>query len=153
MLLEVGFVARAHGVRGEVVVDLLTDRTERLDPGSILVSDSQDLVVAAARRHHHRWIVSFEGVTDRSGAEALAGAVLRAEPLSDPDALWVHELIGALVRDQHGVDRGRVVAVEANPAHDLLVLDTGALVPVVFVTDSRSDLVTVHVPDGLFDLR
>ena len=47
---------------------------------------------------------------------------------------------------------GRVEAVQANPAHDLLVLDSGALIPIVFVVDTQPGVVTVDVPDGLLEL-
>ena len=67
--------------------------------------------------------------------------------------MWVHELIGAEVRDRAGRALGRVVAVEANPAHDLLVLDGGALVPMVFVVEHDATVrVVVDLPDGLLDL-
>lgn len=69
------------------------------------------------------------------------------------DVLWVHELVGVTVRSVDGVDRGVVTAVQANPAADLLVLDSGALVPVVFVVSGPEDgEVLVDVPDGLFEL-
>jgi 16S rRNA processing protein RimM len=56
------------------------------------------------------------------------------------------------VRDRAGALLGSVVAVEANPAHDLLVLDGGALVPMVFVVSSDEGVVVVDPPDGLLDL-
>ena len=151
-LLEVGLVTKPHGLRGEVVVRLTTDRTERLDPGTVLHTDSGTLTVVSARPHQQRFIVQFEGLADREGADRLRGTVLRAEPIEDPDALWVHDLIGARVVEADGTDRGVVEAVQANPASDLLVLDTGALVPVQFVTGSEPGQVTVDVPAGLFDL-
>ena len=55
-----------------------------------------------------------------------------------PDALWVHELIGAEVVDARGIRVGVVEAVEANPASDLLVLTDGQLIPLRFVTDQRA---------------
>ncbi|MFZ4516817.1 MAG: ribosome maturation factor RimM [Microthrixaceae bacterium] len=153
-LLEVGRVTKVHGLRGEVVVHLVTDRTERLGKGSVLETDAGPLTVTASRPHQDRWLVTFDGVTDRESAERLRGLVLRAEPLDDPDELWVHELIGAVVVDQDGVRRGVVESVQDNPAADLLVLDTGALVPVVFVVSPPSDgEVRVDVPDGLFELN
>ena len=85
--LEVGRVLRPHGLRGEVVVRLVTDRTERLATGAVLFSSVGDLEVVRASPHHDRWIVSFAGVTDRDGAEALRDVVLRAEPIVDPEAL------------------------------------------------------------------
>lgn len=132
---------------------LTTDRTERLDAGSQLLTDGGPLVVHASRPHQDRWIVAFRDVATREAAEALRGRVLRAEPIEDEGTLWVHELVGARVVTPDGTDRGVVEAVQANPASDLLVLDSGALVPVVFVTGPPSaGVVTVEVPDGLFEL-
>jgi 16S rRNA processing protein RimM len=64
----------------------------------------------------------------------------------------VHEVVGADVRDRAGTPLGTVVAVQANPAHDLLVLDGGALVPMVFVVEHGEGVVVIDAPDGLFDL-
>jgi 16S rRNA processing protein RimM len=150
-LLEVGTVARAHGLRGEVIVALVTDRVERLDPGSVLASDRGDLTVLSATPHQGRWIVAFAGVSSRDAADALRGVVLSAPPLDDEDALWVHELVGRSVVGVDGTGHGRVVAVEANPASDLLVLEGGGLVPVRFVVDRRDGQVVVDVPPGLLD--
>lgn len=151
-LLEVGRITKAHGLRGEVVVFLSSDRRERVEPGSVLHTDREDLTVVASRPHQDRWIVSFQGVTDREGAERLRGSVLSAPPIEDPDVLWVHELIGCTVVDADGVERGVVESVLDNPAADLLVLDSGALVPVVFVVDGpRDGVLGVDTPDGLFE--
>jgi 16S rRNA processing protein RimM len=140
-------------VRGDVVVDLITDRTERLAPGSVLQSDRGPLEVVTARPHQGKWIVQFDGIVDRAEVEGLRGLILRAEPLADEDGgLWVHELIGSQVAMPDGEVKGTVTAVQANPAADLLVLDTGALVPIVFVTELRDGVVTIDPPDGLFDL-
>jgi len=151
-LLEVGRVIKPHGLRGEVIVDLVTNRTERLDPGSTLVIEHGELVVADSRPHQKRFIVQFEGVVGRDAAEALRGAVLRAIPIEDPDALWVHELIGAEVVDTDGAVLGTVEAVEANPASDLLVLASGGLVPVRFVVESTPERVVVDAPPGLLEV-
>jgi 16S rRNA processing protein RimM len=150
-LLEVGRVAKPHGVRGEVVVVLVTDRLERVAPGSVLATDRGDLVVEASRPHQHRWIVQFAGVHDRTEAERLAGLSLRAEPIEDEDALWVHELIGSEVVERDGTSRGQVVSVMANPAHDLLELASGALVPVVFVVSCEDGRTLIDPPEGLFE--
>jgi 16S rRNA processing protein RimM len=133
-------------------VELWTDRTERLRCGATLVSDVGELQVAAARAHQGRFLVRFEGVADRMGAETLRGLELRATPLHVEGALWVHELVGARVVTAAGLDVGTVVALEPNPASDLLVLEGGALVPLRFVTALEPGVrVTVDVPDGLFD--
>ncbi len=154
MLLEVGRITKAHGVRGDVLVLLTTELTARLDPGSQLDSDRGSLVVVRATPHQDRWIVHFEGIEDRGEAERWRGTVLRAEASADadPDALWVHHLVGAAVVLLDGTEVGRVAEVESNPASDLLVLDDGTLVPVVFVTDHEPGRVTIDPPEGLFDL-
>ena len=150
-LLEVGRIDRPHGIRGEVAVSLVTNRLERLDPGSILRCERGPLVVASSRPHGQRHLVRFERVDTREEAERLKGLVLRAEPIDDPGELWVHELIGSSVVDQHDVDRGAITGVIVNPASDLLELEDGSLVPVRFVVDrSSSGVVAVDVPDGLF---
>ena len=140
-------------MRGEVLVALTSDRTSRLDPGSVLVTDRGDLTVVSASRHQDRWIVQFEGLLDRDAAEVWRGTVLRAAPIDDEDdGLWVHELVGAVVVLGDGTEVGTVASVEANPASDLLVLDSGALVPVVFVTDHEPGRVTIDPPEGLFEI-
>lgn len=151
-MLEVGRIAKPHGLRGEVIVALVTDRTERVDPGTVLHAGEHRLTVVSSAPHAGRWIVAFEGVSGREEAEALSGARLTAEPLDDPDAWWVHDLIGSLVVDTGGREHGAVVAVVANPASDLLELEGGELVPMRFVTGRRGGRVTVDVPDGLFDV-
>ena len=151
MLLEVGRIGRAHGLKGEVMVDLITDRLDRVAVGTVLSTDRGDLVVAGSRPHQKRFIVAFEGVGDRTAAEGLAGTLLRAESVDDPEALWVHELVGTFVVEVSGVERGVVRAVQANPAHDLLVLESGALVPIVFVVSCVDGVTVIDPPPGLFD--
>ena len=150
--LEIGRIGRAHGLRGEVQVTLLTDRTERLAPGAVLAVGDDELVVAETRPHQSRWLVRFEGVDDRTAAEALRGRVLAAASVDDADnELWVHAVVGRVVREVDGTERGTVVAVQANPAHDLLVLDDDTLVPAVFITDeSDPGVLVVDAPEGLF---
>ena len=143
---------KPHGLRGEVVVELSTNRTERLSAGTQHDTPSGVLEVVWATPHQHRWIVSFAGVASREGAEALRGTVLSAEPIDDPSELWVHDLVGAAVVDVGGAALGTVTAVEANPASDLLVLDRGGLVPLRFVVPAEPGRVVVDPPEGLLDL-
>jgi 16S rRNA processing protein RimM len=154
VLLEVGRVGRAHGLRGEVHVVAVTNLTERFAPGSELHVGDVPLEVESARVAGSGWVVQFKGVNDRNAAESLRGRSVKATALdARPEgAMFVHELIGADVRDRAGSHIGRVEAVQANPAHDLLVLDSGALVPMVFVVDQAPGVVVVDLPDGLLDL-
>ena len=152
--LEVGRVGRAHGLRGEVHVVAVTNRPERFARGSRLFVGDRELVIHSSRPSGSGWVVQFAGIDDRNAAEALRGLTVHGEQPGDaPDGeLWVHEVIGAEVRDPSGARIGVVDAVQANPAHDLLVLDSGALVPMVFVVDHEPGVVVVDVPDGLLDL-
>lgn len=149
--LEIGRVGKAHGLQGEVTVVITSDRPERTAPGAVWFLRGDRRVVAAIRPFQTRWIARVEGCEDRNAAEALTGAVIEAEPIDDPDALWVHELVGAEVRTPDGRAWGSVVAVLANPANDLLELGDGTLIPEVFVTDASGlpAVVVVDPPDGL----
>src|SRR3546814_10145404 len=71
MLLEVGRITKAHGVRGDVLVALSSDRTERLDPGSVLVTDRGPLTVESSSRHNDRWIVHFRSEEHTSELQSL----------------------------------------------------------------------------------
>ena len=139
-----------------MVVQLWTDQTRRVDPGTELASARGILTVVWSKPFgEDRYIVQFEDVADRNAAESLRGLELEAEPLDDvPDVLWVHELVGATVRDAAGTVLGTVASVEANPASDLMVLESGGLIPVRFVTahDAAAGIVDVDIPEGLLDL-
>ncbi len=151
-LLEVGRVGRPHGVRGDVFLTLTTDRSERAAVGSRLLIAGVWRTVEQSSQSGDRFRVHLSGVEGRDAAAALTGQAMLAEPLDDPDALWIHQLIGSRVVDAAGAARGTCVAVVANPAADLLELDTGALVPVTFVISTDDGVVTVDPPDGLFEL-
>ena len=142
-LLEVGRITKAHGLRGDVLVLLWSDVADRLSPGSVLQVEGKELVV--------RYLVHFEGVNDRTPAEALRGKVLLAEPTEVEGELLVHELIGCEVVTLEGVSVGRVELVEANPASDLLVLESGALVPLTFLVEhTPHERIVIDPPEGLF---
>jgi 16S rRNA processing protein RimM len=168
-LLEVGRIVKAQGIRGEVVVEAITTRPERFAAGATLVAggpDGRRFAVLRSTRHkaadstgrpqHARWIVAFEGFETRSEAEVLRGTVLYGERIEadDPDdnELWVHDLVGSEVVDTAGTVLGRVEALQANPASDLLVLETGGLIPLVFIVESSGGRVVVDPPVGLLDL-
>ena len=151
-MLEVGRVVKPHGIRGEVAVEAVTNRPEqRFAGGVVLESDRGPLEIESARPHQGRWLVTFAGVADRSAAEALRGLALRAEPLDEDGALWVHELIGAEVVGVDGRSYGVVESVEANPASDLLVLPGERLVPLVFLVDQQPGRLVIDPPAGLLD--
>lgn len=152
-MLEVGRVVRPHGLRGEVVVELVTNRPERARAGSAFSTERGKLRVCEVRPFGGRWLMTFEGVADRASADRLRDTVLEAPALDDDDALWVHVLVGAIVvLHGDGATVGTVRAVVANPASDLLELDNGALVPVRFVVGATEGRVEIDPPAGLLDL-
>jgi len=153
-LLGVGRIVKPHGLRGDVIVSLTTNRAERAAVGSVLTAeDGRSFEIVRSSPHRGRYIVTLDGVNGIDAAEALRDTPLLAPPIADPDALWIHELIGSLVEDSAGTELGRVIGVHANPASDLLVLDGGALIPLRFVTGTEPGVtVVVDLPDGLLDL-
>jgi 16S rRNA processing protein RimM len=151
-LLEVGTVARAHGLRGHVVVALVTNRLERVAPGAVLFTEAKrKLLVVESSPHQGRHIVEFEGVGSREAADQLHGLRLFAPRVPADGELYVHELIGAEVVDVAGTVHGKVTAVEANPASDLLVVEDRWYVPLRFVVEQRGAQLVVDTPEGLFE--
>ncbi len=153
-MLEVGRIVKPHGLRGDVIVALSTNRHERVAVGATLRDGTgRTFVVDRSSPHQGRFIVTLHGINSIEAADALRDTTLFAEPIDDPEALWVHELIGARVEDAAGTVLGTVAGVQANPASDLLVLEDGGLIPLRFVVDLDPGVrVTVDVPDGLLDL-
>jgi 16S rRNA processing protein RimM len=169
--LEIGRITRPHGVRGEVIVELVSNRPGRLVPRARLVAaggtgaSPVNLEVAHARplggdsaraRAERlgvpvRWLVAFKGIDDRGTAESWRGATLCVDASDDEGELWVHRLVGCRVVDTAGTLLGVVAAVEANPAADLLVLGDGGLVPLSFVRGSDEGVIVADPPPGLLD--
>ncbi|MDR0989758.1 MAG: ribosome maturation factor RimM, partial [Propionibacteriaceae bacterium] len=126
--IAVGVIVKAHGIRGEVVVDVRTDTPDqRFAPGAQLQLDRghEELTVVSTRWHHGRLLVSFAGLTDRTAAEALAGAVLtiEADPdetTDDPNEFYDHQLVGVRAETVTGEDIGPVIEVLHVPGQELL---------------------------------
>ncbi|BBY07877.1 ribosome maturation factor RimM [Mycobacterium noviomagense] len=170
MDLVVGRVVKAHGVTGEVVVEVRTDEPDtRFAPGSVLRAkgsdDERSYVVDAVRPHGGRLLVRLTGVADRDAADALRGRLLVIDsddlpPIDDPDEYYDHQLEGLRVRTTTGQDIGTVAEVLHTAAGELLAVnrdDAGELlVPFVsaIVTSVSLDSGTVEIdpPDGLLEL-
>jgi 16S rRNA processing protein RimM len=175
--LTVGRVVKAHGISGEVIVEIRTDDpAARFAPGSTLrAKGSRDdglertYVVADAREHGGRLLVRLDGVADRDAADALRGSlfVIDSEdlpPIDEPDTYYDHQLEGLQVRTTAGQDVGVVVEVLHTAAGELLAVrrraehgsDVGdVLVPFVsaIVTSvSLDEGVEIDPPEGLLDL-
>ncbi|MFC3999560.1 ribosome maturation factor RimM [Nocardiopsis sediminis] len=168
MRLVVGRIGRAHGVRGDVAVDVRTDDpAERFAAGARLLTDPDDagpLTVKAVRTHSGRLLIRFASVADRDAAEALRGVTLLVDsadipPVDDPDEFHDHELIGLRAVTSGGADIG-VVDDILHHAQDVLVIKDaeGGEVLVPFVrelvpeVDTGTGRLVVEPPPGLLDL-
>ncbi|HXH06659.1 MAG TPA: ribosome maturation factor RimM [Vicinamibacterales bacterium] len=168
-LVLVGRIARAHGIRGEVVIDPETDFPEtRFRPGELVYAGPaggpRPLDIAAVRFHRGRPIVRFAQVSSIGEAERLRGAELRIAPerltVLPPGAYYRHVLVGCAVRDRGGRDIGVVVGVEATAGGSLLVVRGPAgeiLVPfaeeICVRVDPGAREIVVDPPAGLLDLN
>ena len=152
--LSIGHLRRPHGLKGDIFVQLTTDRRDRVAVGAQFHARDRLITVTSSRvLGNGRIIAQFDVFDDRTQAERWINTELFAAPIDDPDALWVHEMISKQVVDQHGVARGACIMILANPAAEILELDSGALVPSNFVTSIEGDTINVDVPDGLFELN
>jgi 16S rRNA processing protein RimM len=167
-LLLVGRIAKAHGITGELAVDIHTDEPdERFAPGAVLTARLRDrsvrpLTVTTARPHSGRLLVRFDEVPDRNAAEAVRGAQLLVDaaelpPSDDPDAFYDHELEGLAAVLADGTPVGTVSEISRGPGGELLVLKredgTEALIPfvraIVPEVDVAGGRITIDPPDGL----
>lgn len=156
MDVVVGRVGRAHGVRGEVAVEVRTDEpARRFADGTELATDpaaAGPLTVARSRWHGRRFLVAFAEVGDRGAAEELCGvrlllAVDPAERPADPDEYYDRQLVGLAAHAPTGTRLGVVTEVVHLPGQDLLAVTdpNGNEVLVPFV---RAIVVEVDVPAG-----
>lgn len=164
--IPVGYVRRAHGVSGAVVIRPLTDAPAlRYVRGAVFLCDGdfdRQLRVQSVRHHNDGLLVQFADINNRNEADALRGVALtiaRSErrPL-DEGEFWEDQLVGLHVVDTSGGALGKLVAVIAGAAQDRLVIDTGAgenvevpfvdaIVRGVLVEERR---IIIDPPSGLF---
>jgi len=162
----VGVVGRAHGIRGDVSIDVRTDEPERrFAPGQVLRVEggSRRFTVDSTREHSGRLLVHLAELPDRTAAEAARGLVLvadvdAAELPEDEDEYYDRQLVGLRVRGADGADLGVVTAVLHLPLQDTLEVETAdgvRLVPfvtaVVPVVDLAAGEVRLADLPGLLD--
>lgn len=169
MDLVIGRVAKSHGVRGELVVDIRTDDPEsRFVVGSVLRGrlprggGEQIFTVTAARPHAGRLLLSVDEVTDRTAADALRGVLFVIDSAAvdsgdDPDEFYDHEIEGLPVTTIDGAEVGVLASVLHLPGSDVLAIRTSddreVLVPFVreIVPSVSRDGIVIDPPDGLID--
>ncbi|GAA3891166.1 ribosome maturation factor RimM [Streptomyces lacrimifluminis] len=168
MQLVVARVGRAHGIKGEVTVEVRTDEPElRLGPGAVLATDpatAGPLTIETGRVHSGRLLLRFEGVRDRTGAEALRNILLIADvdPEEMPegeDEYYDHQLMDLDVVLVDGTEVGRITEISHLPSQDLFVVERpdGSEVYVPFVQeivveiDLEEQRAVIDPPPGLID--
>ncbi|GAA2492431.1 ribosome maturation factor RimM [Streptomyces thermolineatus] len=168
MQLVVGRIGRAHGIKGDVTVEVRTDEPElRLGPGAVLATDPASagpLTVETGRVHSGRLLLRFEGVHDRTAAEALRNVLLIAEVdpdevPEDPEEFYDHQLIDLDVVTVDGTEVGRITEISHLPQQDLLIVTTadGREVMIPFVAeivpeiDLEEQRAVIDPPPGLLD--
>ena len=160
MQLTAAIVGPAHGLRGEVILDVRSDDPEVLAPGASLeiAGRGAALTVRSVRVHKERVLASFEECASREDAEALRGARLLVEEHEEEYAWYPHQLKGLAARTPGGEDLGTVTGLTPGAAQDLLLVKTPAgTVMVPFVTqlvptvDVEGGVVIIDAPPGLFD--
>ena len=168
MDLVVGRIGHAHGVKGEVSVEVRTDDPDRrFADGSVLATDPPErgpLTIERIRPHHGRMLVQFAGVSDRDAAEALRGTLLVVDAASagetEDGEWWDHDLIGLVAVTTDGTKLGSVtdvvhvpgpplLAVTTDGGRELLVPFVAEIVPEVDVNGGR---LVVDPPPGLLEL-
>lgn len=166
-LLLVGRVARAHGTRGQVIVNLETDfPEERFKVGEVLLvgADGEAREIRQVRFQQGRPVIALAGIETMDDAEALAGAELKVPASTVPPLpegmFYRHDLVGCEVRDRGGCLIGRVVAVEGSLERSRLVVAAEhgeVLIPMVSNICTRIDptaqLIVVDPPPGLIELN
>jgi 16S rRNA processing protein RimM len=158
-LLAVGHVARAHGIRGRVLVAPYNAESTGLERAQRLWLGEREYQVERAERVNLGYLVALRGVTDRDQAAALRGQevrVLRSDlPALEEGEVYAVDLIGFEVTDAQGKVRGVVEDLEEAGPQDLLRLRGGTLVPLGLVVDVQAQArrIVVDAPDGLFELE
>ncbi|MDQ1015975.1 ribosome maturation factor RimM [Streptomyces afghaniensis] len=170
MQLVVARIGRAHGIKGEVTVEVRTDEPElRLAPGAVLATDpaaAGPLTIETGRVHSGRLLLRFEGISDRTGAEALRNTLLIAE--IDPEELpegedeyYDHQLIDLDVVTADGTEVGRITEISHLPTQDLFIVErpdgSEVLIPfveeIVAEIDLEEQKAVITPPPGLIDDR
>ena len=168
-MVVVGRIARAHGNRGQVIVDPATDfPEERFKPGSVVHVRQGEatgaLTIESVRFHRGRPIVALAGIDTMNAAEALAGNELRVGIDSlqalPAGSFYHHDLIGCSIETPRGEVVGQVAKVEGTGAGSRLVVDGSdgeILIPMVegicVAIDLAAKKIVVDPPEGLLDLN
>lgn len=160
--VAVGTIARAHGLRGRVLLAPYNPDSEGLERLRELWLGDQRMEVERTERVNLGYLVALRGVANRDQADALRGLEVsvprEALPALEEGELYAVDLVGMAVVDGQGAARGAVLAIEEAGPQDLLVVrgEDGAerLVPLALVkeVDGGARRIVVDAPEGLFDL-
>ena len=165
----VGQIARPHGLRGQVIVNLETDFPERrFQVGAELFVERrgavESLMLTAVRFQHERPVIAVAGVDTMDAAEALAGLELRVPverltPLPE-GSFYRHDLVGCEVETRAGEAIGTVREVEGTTGGARLVIDAARgeiqiplAAEICTTIDPVAKRIVIDPPAGLLDLN
>jgi 16S rRNA processing protein RimM len=120
-------VAGAHGVKGELRLKLFSDSVQSLSRHENLLVGGVERRLLSVRNSGKTAVARFEGINDRSVAEALRGTLVEVDrsalPPLEAGEYYHADLIGLACFDRDGVELGKVVGVENYGAGDLLEIE------------------------------
>ncbi len=167
--LAVGHIIGVHGLRGELKVELYTDFPERFEPGATLFLGTglEEVTIGQVRPHKGHLLLTIDGITDRTAAEALRGQWLFVDEADaaelEEGEFWIHDIIGLRVETEDGSVLGEVTDVLPTGANDVYIVRPApgvtreqeillpAIADVILAVDVAAGTILVRLPDGLID--
>ncbi len=159
--LLVGKLQRVHGLRGEIVMEVMTDFPERLQPGKFLYvgNEHKQIKIQSVRRMHENLLISFDGFENRDLAQILRNSFVfvRTDQLPKLPAgeYYHHQILGMMIEDSSGATLGKLVDILETPANDVYIIEgvdgkeilLAAVESVIVKVDLERQVIVVNPPE------
>ena len=157
--VDVGRIGPAHGIKGELRVESLSDFPDRFRRGARLWLDGRPLLIESSRLQGQTVLLKLEGIDDRNTAETLRGKILQTPELHTiytAGTYFQHDIVGLETVTESGEVLGRVISVLETGANDVYLVkgERGELLlpaieDVIKQVDVRNGKLVVDVLPGL----
>jgi 16S rRNA processing protein RimM len=162
--VQVGFLHKAHGLKGEMIMSILTDFPDRIQVGTevfLREGEYQPHKITGIRQHNRGKLVSFEGFTEREQLDFLRNAAVFIHkdniPALEEGEFYLHQFIGLNVITDEGKELGKIGDIIETGANNVFVVwdqeGKEVLLPdideVIQNVDIEAQIVTVHILNGL----